>query len=120
LAPLARALHLIPREATRQIMVESAPLDVLDAELLNMTIPPSSGLDAVSVMELRLPPPSVINLVIRDGSSFVPTQETQLRGGDELLIVTTRASRDRAERRLRAVNRRGPLAHWFGEYGEPD
>jgi cell volume regulation protein A len=120
LAPLARALHLIPREATRQIMVESAPLDVLDAELLNMTIPPGSGLDAVSVIELRLPAPSVINLVIRDGDSFVPTQDSQLRSGDELLIVTTRGSRDRAERRLRAVNRRGPLAHWFGEYGEPD
>jgi cell volume regulation protein A len=117
---LARLLRIVPREATRQILVESAPLDVLDAELLTMTVPESSGLNAVSVLELRLPDPSVITLIIRDGHSFVPTPDTQLRMDDELLIVTTRGQRDRAERRLRAVSRRGPLAHWFDEYGEPD
>ncbi len=120
LYPLARLLRLSPRETTRQILVESAPLDVLDAELLTMTVPAHSGLHSVSVLELRLPDPSVINLIIREGHTFVPTPDTQLRAGDELLIVTTRLSRDRAERRLRAVSRRGPLAHWFDEYGEPD
>jgi cell volume regulation protein A len=117
---VARLLRLTPRETTRQILVESAPLDVLDAELLTMTIPPESGLHAVTVLELRLPEPSVLNLVIRDGHSFVPTPDTQLRSGDELLIVTTRTRRELAERRLRAVSRRGPLAYWFDEYGEPD
>ena len=120
LQPVARLLRLAPREATRQILVESAPLDVLDAELLTMTVPASSRLSAVSVLELRLPDPSVITLIIREGHSFVPTPDTQLRAGDEILIVTTRRQRDRAERRLRAVSRRGPLAHWFDEYGEPD
>jgi cell volume regulation protein A len=119
LPTLARKLRLISAEATRQILVESAPLDVLDAELMTMTIPPESGLHSVSVLELRLPPPSVINLVIRDGQTFVPTPDTQLRAGDEMLIVTTRRAHDRTERRLRAVNRRGPLAHWFDEYGAP-
>jgi cell volume regulation protein A len=74
----------------------------------------------VTVLELRLPNPSVINLIIRDGHTFVPDPDTQLRIGDELLIVTTGNQRDNAERRLRAVSRRGPLAHWFDEYGEPD
>lgn len=117
---VARWLHLAPREATRQILVESAPLDVLDAELLTMTIPPGSGLHTVSVIELRLPEPSVLNLIIRDGHSFVPSADTQLRTGDELLIVTTRKRREIAERRLRAVSRRGPLAYWFDEYGAAD
>ncbi len=120
LKPAARLLRLVPREATRQILVESAPLDVLDAELLTMTVPPGSGLSAVSVLELRLPEHSVITLVIREGRRFVPAPDDQLRIGDELLIVTTRTERDRAERRLRAVSRRGPLAHWFDEYGDPD
>jgi len=120
LQPLARILRLVPREATRQILVESAPLDVLDAELLTMTVPATSKLNAVSVLELRLPDPSVITLIIRDGHSFVPTPDTQLRAEDELLIVTTRKRREQAERRLRAVSRRGPLAHWFDEYGAPD
>lgn len=120
LAPLARRLRLFPREDTRQILVESAPLDVLDAELLTMTVPADSGLNAVSVLELRLPDPSVVTLIIRDTRSFVPAPETQFQAGDEILVVTTRRQRDTAERRLRAVNRRGPLAHWFDEYGAPD
>ena len=33
-------------------------------------------------------------------------------------IVATAAVRDAAERRLRAVSRRGRLARWFAEYGE--
>jgi cell volume regulation protein A len=117
---VARLLHLTPREATRQILVESAPMDVLDAELMTMTIPPTSGLHAVSVIAVRLPDPSVITLIIRDGRSFVPSPDTRLETGDELLIGTTRKRRDLAERRLRAVNRRGPLAHWFDEFGAPD
>jgi cell volume regulation protein A len=117
---MLRTLRLTPRESTRQILVESAPLDVLDAELLTMTIPPASQLDSVSVLELRLPDPAVITLVIRDGHSFVPGEDTWLRSGDEILVVTTRSQRENAERRLRAVDRRGPLAHWFGEYGHPD
>jgi cell volume regulation protein A len=74
----------------------------------------------VSIVELRLPEPSVVTLVIRDHRTFVPTPDTQLRSGDEILVVTTRVGREAAERRLRAVSRRGPLAHWFDEYGAPD
>jgi cell volume regulation protein A len=120
LPPIARALGLIPRQATREIVVEAAPLDVLDAELLTTTIPAGSALNAVSLVELRLPDPSVITLIIRDGRTFVPNADTELRFGDQLLIVTTRAQREHTERRLRAVGRRGPLAGWFDEYGAPD
>ncbi|MGN6606161.1 MAG: potassium/proton antiporter [Jatrophihabitans sp.] len=120
LGPLAKALRIAPRESTRQVLVETAPLDVLDAELLTMTVPRHSELNGVSVLELRLPEPSVITLVIREGRTFVPDQDTALRVGDEILVVTTRLTREATERRLRAVSRRGPLAHWFDEYGEPD
>jgi uncharacterized protein (TIGR01777 family) len=120
LYPLARLLRISPRETTKQILVESAPLDVLDAELLTMTVPVGSELNGVSVIELRLPDPSVITLVIRAGRTFVPSPDDRLRVGDELLIVTTRTTREVTERRLRAVSRRGPLAHWFDEYGLAD
>lgn len=120
LFPLARALRLAPRESARQIQVESAPLDVLDAELLTVTISAGSHLDSVSLLELRLPEPAVITLVIRDEHSFVPSADTRLRIGDEMLIVTTRKRRELTERRLRAVSRRGSLARWFGEHGDPD
>jgi cell volume regulation protein A len=120
LRPIAHRLGLIPRDTTREIQVESAPLDVLEAELLTMTVLPASRLHNVSVLELRLPDPSVITLIIRDGHTFVPQPDTRIAVGDELLIVTTTKTRTAAERRLRAVSRRGKLAYWFDEYGEPD
>jgi len=55
--------------------------------------------------------------VVRDAAGFVPDLRTRLRTGDALLIVATEGSRDTAERRLRAVSRRGRLARWFGEDG---
>ncbi|TDD34931.1 potassium/proton antiporter [Saccharopolyspora elongata] len=120
LRPLARRMGLIPREAAREIQVEAAPLDVLGAELLTMTVPAGSALHGVSIRELRLPNPSMITLFIRSGHTFVPEPATRLEVGDELLIVTTPAQREATERRLRAVSRRGRLTHWFGEYGDPD
>jgi cell volume regulation protein A len=120
LRPLAHRLGLIPKDATREIQVEAAPLDVLEAELLTMTVHPPSRLHNVTVLELRLPDPSVITLIIRDGHTFVPQAETRIAAGDELLIVTTTKTRAAAERRLRAVSRRGKLAYWFDEYGEAD
>jgi cell volume regulation protein A len=117
---IAHRMKLITRDATREIQVESAPLDILDAELLTMTVVPTSRLHNVSVLELRLPEPSVITLIIRGDHTFVPQPETRIEAGDELLIVTPAKTRPSAERRLRAVSRRGKLAYWFDEYGEPE
>ncbi|MGB3895834.1 potassium/proton antiporter [Mycolicibacter sinensis] len=116
----AHWLGLISRDTTREIQVEAAPLDVLEAELLTMTVQPESKLHNVSVLELRLPDPSVITLIIRKGDTFVPQPDTRITAGDELLIVTTSKTRASAERRLRAVSRRGKLAHWFDEYGDSE
>ena len=115
---VARLLGLSDSGATREIQVEAAPLDVLDAELLTMTVQSPSRLHNVSILELRLPDPAVITLIIRDGNTFVPLPDTRIATGDELLIVTTARMRAAAEARLRAVSRRGKLAHWFDEYGE--
>ncbi|GAB2462693.1 potassium/proton antiporter [Jatrophihabitans fulvus] len=117
LAPFAKLLGIAPRDAVRDLEVEAAPLDVLDAELLTVAIQKGSRLDSVSVLELRLPPRSVITLVIRDDRSFVPDHLTRFRTGDQMLIVTSRTHREATERRLRAVSRRGALARWFGDDG---
>lgn len=117
---LARALGLVRADAAREIQVEVAPLDVLDAELLTVSVPPGSQLHYVMLRELRLPDPSAITLIIRGGTSFVPEPGTRLRTGDDLLIMTTAGARTATEHRLRAVSRRGRMAHWFGEDGAPD
>ncbi len=114
---VAGLLGLTSGEVTREIQVEAAPLDVLDAELLTMKVQSPSRLHNVTILELRLPDPAVITLIIRNGHTFVPLPDTRIATGDELLIVTTSKMRAAAEARLRAVSRRGKLAHWFDEYG---
>ena len=117
---LARLLGLSAPSVAREVAVEAAPLDTLDADLLTLTVPPGSRLRGVALHELRLPGLAVVTLIVRDGQPFVPHRETRLAAGDQVLIVTTTANRDAAERRLRAVSRRGRLARWFGEHGDPE
>ncbi len=62
----------------------------------------------------------MVSLVVRDGATLVPDRETVLRAGDELLLITAPQVREAAERRLRAVGRRGRLARWLGEPGAPE
>lgn len=106
-----------PAEA-REIDVETAPLEELNADMLEVRIPADSQLNGVEIFELRLPAEALITLVVRDGRSFVPGPRTMLRAGDELLVVAAAGTRDAAERRLRAVSRRGKLAGWYGEHGD--
>ncbi|MBQ1099654.1 potassium/proton antiporter [Streptomyces sp. b94] len=116
----ARLLRLTRSDALREIQVETAPLDVLDADLLTVAIPRGSRLHGVAVFELRLPPPTVLTLIVRDGVTVVPDRDTVLRAGDELLLITTPHTREVTERRLRAIGRGGRLARWLGEHGAPE
>ncbi|HXV93900.1 MAG TPA: potassium/proton antiporter [Pseudonocardia sp.] len=120
LPPLARVLGLSSPDTARELAVEAAPLDTLDADLLTLTVPSESRLRGVAVYELRLPDTAVVTLIVRRGTAFVPGPETRLAADDEVLIVTASGTRDSTERRLRAVSRRGKLARWFGEKGDPE
>lgn len=116
---VARRLRIAAPVTPRDVDVESAPLEELDADLLQLTVPPGSRLHGVYLPELRLPEDAAVVLVVRDGRSFVPDEFTRLACGDQALLVAARRSRAQAERRLRAVSRAGRLAGWRGETGTP-
>ncbi|MFJ6196375.1 potassium/proton antiporter [Micromonospora sp. NPDC092111] len=118
LAPAARRLRVTAPAELAEIRVETAPLERMRADLLQLEVPAGSRLAGVHVDELRLPVGASVTLVLRDGVGFVPGPDTRLKTGDSLLIVATAGVRDETERRLRAISRRGRLARWFGEYGE--
>ena len=99
-------------ERGRDLDVEAAPLERIAADLLQVHVTDQSRLHGVEVGELRLPPGTSVSLVVRGEMSFTPDRQTSLRRGDDVLIVTPRADRDRTERRLQAVSRRGRLAGW--------
>jgi len=114
---LARRLQIAAPVTPRDVDVESAPLDELDADLMQVTVPVGSRLHGVYLPELRLPEDAAVVLIVREGRSFVPNDTTRLMRGDQALLVSARRSRPEAERRLRAVSRAGRLASWRGEDG---
>jgi cell volume regulation protein A len=117
LPAVARLLRVTGGIETREVEVESAPLEELGADLLQVRVPTASRLHGVYVSELRLPEDAAVTLVVREGRSFVPSPTTRILRGDELLVVATSDVRERTELRLRAVSRAGRLASWRGEDG---
>lgn len=118
LSAAARRLRVTAPAEVAELPVETAPLERMRADLLQVDVPAGSRLAGVHIDELRLPAGAAVTLVLRDGTGFVPAPDTRLKVGDSLLVVATAPVRDAAERRLRAVSRRGRLARWLGEHGD--
>ncbi len=110
---VARATGATEDVGARDVTVDSAPLDDLDAVLLQFTVPPGSRLAGVEVDELRLPPGAVVSLVLRGDRLFVPTGRTVLRRGDHALLATARQHHELVDHRLREISSRGRLARWY-------
>ncbi len=116
----ARLLRVAHRSEPRGLDVEAAPLDRVAADLLQVTIAPSSKMHGVEVGELRLPQGASVSLVVRGGTVLVPELRTTLRSGDDLLVVTPRKLREATETRLRQVSENGRLAQWLGDPSRGD
>jgi potassium/hydrogen antiporter len=111
---VARKLGVASPVEPSEIEVDSAPLDELGADLLQVRVPVASKLRGVYIGELRLPRGATVSLVVRDGEGFTPTRDTRLRELDQLLVVATAGARRATEERIRAVDERGRLARWHG------
>jgi cell volume regulation protein A len=111
---VAKTLRVTRRSEPRGLDIEAAPLERIAADLLQVTIAPTSQMHGVEVGELRLPPGSSVSMIVRDGETLVPERRTVLKHGDDLLVVTSRKQRERTEERLRQVSARGRLAQWRG------
>ena len=114
---VARRLSVVTPAEPLEIDVETAPLETLAADMLQVQIPDGSRLHGVEVFELRLPAEANVALIVREGRGLVPQPATTLRSGDWLLVVAAPGVRAQTERRLRAVSRAGKLAGWLGEHG---
>jgi cell volume regulation protein A len=114
---MARRLGVTDTDRAVDLEVEATPLDELRADILQMSINPTSLLHGVEVFELRLPAGANVTLVVRGGQGFVPSPRTTLRHGDQLLIVATAESRQAAELRVREVSKLGRLAGWNDSSG---
>ncbi|MCW3159541.1 potassium/proton antiporter [Micropruina sonneratiae] len=108
----ARKLGVTTGDDAVDIEVEVAPLDKIQADFMQIKVPSGSHLHGVTIFELRLPPSTVVSLIIRDGKPFAPGARDVVRSGDELLVVVPSRFRDRVEARFKQVSRGGRLSRW--------
>lgn len=118
---VARRTGVALVDTPTRIEVESAPLEEMDASLLQLRVPRGSRLAGVYVADLRLPEHAALALVARSGAIFVPDQHTSLQADDQLLLAVSDHAREATETRLRAIARDGRLALWYhNPPGRPD
>jgi len=92
-------LSVIEQEIPSHALVPLLRLRHADVEIVDIILPRDSALDGAILRELRLPPESLVAIVIRDGEPIFPTGGTALRAGDEILALT-RSSHEEELRRL--------------------
>jgi cell volume regulation protein A len=95
-----------------ELDIEIAPLEQIEAVMVQTQVSADSRLHGVAVRELRLPPNSTVSLIIRGENMFAPHGRDLIKAGDQLLIVTPTAQRAQVERRLKLLDRGGRLAAW--------
>ena len=110
--PAVARLLRIADAAPVDIEVEVAPLDRVQADFMQVSVPPGSRLHGVTIKELRLPPLSVVAVILRDGVPLSPVPLDRIQEGDELMIVVPSRQRDAVEHLLASIGQGGRLSRW--------
>lgn len=79
--------RLLEREIDTSAMKQLLSLNRGEAAVYEMEIPKGYKLSGIRLMELRLPEESVIASITRDGNLIIPRGNTQIMGGDKLLVI---------------------------------
>jgi trk system potassium uptake protein TrkA len=80
-------LRLIEHEVPRYGLVHLLALEEERLEIIELEVSPKAPADGRRVADVRLPEGSLIISVLRDGKGFVPTGDTVIEAGDEILLV---------------------------------
>jgi cell volume regulation protein A len=92
IVPVARLLGVeAPLRPKRRYPIEAEPLEGVDTDLVEFILPPRAVAAGKRIVELGLPPGSLITLLSRDEQFLVPDGATTLREGDVVLVLTTTA-----------------------------
>lgn len=110
---IARGLRLVEPGDSTELDVESAPLDAVGAVVLAVDVSADSKLVGVFTTELGLPAGAVVSVIVRGGVVLGIDENTRIRSGDRIVIVTTPEARRGTEEQLGLVARSGRLAGWI-------
>ncbi|MEK6228923.1 MAG: NAD-binding protein [Actinomycetota bacterium] len=80
-------LRLIEHEVPKYGLVHLLDLKREQLEIIEMEVAAGSVADGTAVRDLALPDGSLVISILRDDGGFVPTGESVVQGGDEVLLV---------------------------------
>src|SRR6202051_1222675 len=80
-------LRLIEHEVPRYGLVHLLPLEEERLEIIELEVQEAAPAAAKRVADVALPEGSLIISVLRDGRGFVPTADTVVEAGDQVLLV---------------------------------
>jgi cell volume regulation protein A len=86
---LTRRLGVVADDAVT-MRREIVPVDALDADIVEITVPVTTRLQPLTLREAPPPGGARVAIIHRDDSTVVPTGSTTIEPGDVLLVVTPR------------------------------
>jgi cell volume regulation protein A len=81
-----------PIERRRHHPLEIEQMEGVDADLVEFIVPPKSPVAGRQIVDVGLPPGSLIVLICRDDRFFVPSGSTVLEPGDVVLVLANQAT----------------------------
>lgn len=81
--------RLLEREIDTSVIKQLLSLSQGQAAVYEIEIPKGYKMSGIRLMELSLPEESVIASITRDGNLIIPRGNTQIIGGDKLLVIAT-------------------------------
>jgi trk system potassium uptake protein TrkA len=93
-------LRLIEHEVPKYGLVHLLDLPQERLEIIELEVAEGSSADGKPVKDLGLPEGSLVISILRDGGGFVPTGDSTVQAGDEVLIVLDVGLEDRVTGRF--------------------
>ena len=93
-------LNIIEQEIPDRPLVHLMTLKHAQMAIVETTMSANSPVVNQTLSEIQLPPNVVISAILRDGTLHIPSGETRLLPGDEVIAVTNRASEEPLRRLL--------------------
>ena len=79
----------VPKKAKRMTALDHELYDTIQSEFVEVVLPGSSEAVGKAIVKLKLPKPTLIVLVVRDGKYIQPNGSTILEEGDKLLLLAS-------------------------------
>jgi len=97
LSPRQVAADMIIRYVRRADIVSVATILDTDAEVIEVTVPDSKRFDNVALKDLKVPAGALVGAVVRQGKAFIPSGDSRIQPGDNLVIFFTREAARKVE-----------------------